>query len=360
MKSFALAILLTVLFSAGASRASTGVGDNSGLLVTTEWLAKHLDDETLVLLHAHWSRSSYKKAHIPGARFLWLNALAKDTPDRSTELPSIEEGRGVLKGLGITERSRVIVYFEGQNMTITTRMILTLSYLGLGDHVALLDGGFEAWKSEGRPVSKEIPKVKPGTFLPKPHPEVVTDAEWMRAHLTDPNVTIIDARVKRYFDGVAGTPAGHVPHAVNIPYSSVADSTSRMIKPDSLRAVFARAGVKPGSHLVTYCHVGQQATLVYFAGRSIGYDVSVYDGSFEDWADRELPVEGPSGKKNSTIAREWILLSSPEWRFFGTDHSMKRYDTFAMIVVLDGSILPLASKAWLRTRYASLPIRGIQ
>lgn len=297
MKRVAFAVLSILFFTSTTYCGSAGPSDQPGLVVTTTWLAQHLDDENLVLLHAHWTRGSYKKAHIPGARFLWLNALAKDTPDRNTELPSINEGGKVLKDLGITDRSRVIVYFEGGNMTMSTRMILTLSYLGLGDRVALLDGGFEAWKSEGRPVSKEIPKIKAGTFVPKAHPEFVTDADWVRAHLTDPGVTIIDARARRFYDGAAGTPAGHVPHAVSIPFSSVADSTNRMLRPDSLRAVFQRAGVKPGSHLVTYCHVGQQATLVAFAARLIGYDVSVYDGSFEDWAERELPVEDPSGKK---------------------------------------------------------------
>jgi thiosulfate/3-mercaptopyruvate sulfurtransferase len=176
-------------------------------------------------------------------------------------------------------------------------MILTLTYFGLGDRVALLDGGFDAWKSEGRPISKEIPKVKPGTFVPKLHPEVVSDVEWVRNHLSDPNVTIIDARSRRYYDGVAGTPPGHLPHAVSIPISSVADSTNRMLNPDSLRVVFEKAGVKPGSHLVSYCHVGQAASLVYLAARLIGYDVSVYDGSFEDWADREFPVEVSSDKQ---------------------------------------------------------------
>jgi thiosulfate/3-mercaptopyruvate sulfurtransferase len=297
MKSIAFAFLSIMFFPAAANCASNGPSDKPGLLVTTEWLAKHLDDDNLVLLHAHWTNSSYKKGHIPGARFLWLNALAKNTPERNTELPSTEEARAVLEDLGITDQSRVIVYFEGQNMTMATRMILTLTYFGLGDRVALLDGGFDAWKSEGRPVSKEIPKVKPGTFVPKLHPEVVSDVEWVRNHLSDPNVTIIDARSRRYYDGAAGTPPGHLPHAVSIPFSSVADSTNRMINPDSLRVVFEKAGVKLGNRLVTYCHVGQAASLVYLAARLIGYDVSVYDGSFEDWADREFPVEVSSQKK---------------------------------------------------------------
>jgi len=297
MKRFAFGFVLLVSLAAVANCASSGLSDNPGLLVTTEWLANHLNDENLVLLHAHWTNGSYKKGHIPGARFLWLAALAKDTPERNTELPSTAEARAVLKDLGVTEKSRIIVYFEGGNMTMASRMILTMSYLGLGDRVALLDGGFDVWKHEGRPVSTQVPKVKAGTFVPKLHPEVVVESEWIRSHLSDPNVTMIDARARRFFDGAAGTPPGHLPHALSVPFSSVADSTNRMLSLDSLRGVFQRAGVKSGSHLVTYCHVGQQATLVYLAARLIGYDVSVYDGSFQDWSDRELPVENPSEKK---------------------------------------------------------------
>jgi thiosulfate/3-mercaptopyruvate sulfurtransferase len=293
-----VSILLTLLVCSlsianGLSRSDNG----SDLLVTTDWLAKHLNDENLVLLHANWTRSAYKKAHIPGARFLWLNALTKDTPDRNTELPSKKEGAEVLKDLGITDHSRIVVYFEGGNMTMTTRMILTLTYFGLGDRVSLLDGGFEAWKNEKRPVTKEIPKFKPGTYVPTIHPEVVADAKWVQSHETDPNVTIIDARAQRFYEGKAGTPPGHIPHAVSVPFSSVADTTNRMLDLEALRQVFLKAGVKPGNKIVTYCHVGQQATLVYFAAKCLGYDARVYDGSFEDWSDLELPVENPSEKK---------------------------------------------------------------
>ena len=274
---------------------------NSDILVSTDWLAKHLNDDNLVVIHVNWSRGSYKRSHIPGARFLWIPAFAKDTPDRNTELPSVEEATTVLKDLGINKDSRIVIYFVGQNVTLTTRMLLTLTYLGV-DHVAMLDGGFDAWKNEGRPVTNEIPNVKPGTLVPVLHPEVVTDADWLLKHLSDPGVTIIDARARRYYDGsegggVGGEFKGHIPHSVSIPYSSLADSTNHLLDPTALRKAFETAGVKPGSQVVTYCHVGQQATFVYFVARYLGYDAKLYDGSFEDWSDRGLPVENPSEKK---------------------------------------------------------------
>jgi len=295
MKSIAV-VLTVVLFAFLTALADP----NTHMLVSTDWLAQHLHDKNLVVLHAHWTRGNYKKAHIPGARFLWMEALAKNTPDRSTELPTAKDAAVVLRDLGMNKDSRIVVYFEGQNVTMTTRMIMTLTYLGLGNQVALLDGGFEAWKSEGRPVTNEIPKVTPGTYVPVLHPEVVTDADWVMKHLTDPKVTIVDARSTRFYDGsspVSGGVRGHIPHSVSIPFSSIGDSTNRILSPDALSALFTKAGVKPGNTVVTYCHVGQQATLVYFAARYLGYNAKVYDGSFEDWSDRELPIENPFGKK---------------------------------------------------------------
>lgn len=286
--------MLAVMTTLGTATASSG---GPGLVVSTQWLADHLNDQNLVILHANWTSPSYKKGHIPGARFLWINSLSKDTPERNTEVPSLSDGAKVLKNLGVTDQSKIVVYFEGQNMTMSARMILTLSYLGLGDRVSLLDGGLDAWKSEGRPVTKEVPTIQPGNYVPKLHPEVIADADWIKKHLDDAGITIIDARVRRFYDGSAGTPPGHIPHALSIPFSSVADSTNKMLAPDVLRQVFDKAGVKPGTRLVTYCHVGQQASLVYLAARMIGYDVRVYDGSFEDWSDRELPVESPQAKK---------------------------------------------------------------
>lgn len=294
MKS-TLIVAIFILFplSAGAQP------DGSIRVVSTAWLAEHLNDPNLVILQSGWTRGNYKSEHIPGALFLWLNGFSSDTPDLSTQLPDAVKVEPLLNELGITNKSKIVVYFEGQNVTMTARMILTFDYFGLGNQASYLDGGLDAWKREGRPVTKEISNPQKGTFKPSLHSEHIADAEWIARNLHDPNVKIIDARSARFYEGNGGgmPRPGHIPGAVNIPYSSVVDSTNLLLPRETLKEMFLKAGVNPGNKVVTYCHVGQQASLLYFVARSLGYDARLYDGSFEDWSGREnLPVDNPAEK----------------------------------------------------------------
>ncbi len=296
MKFFILTLALLIpAFVLSAQKV-----EDSQLIVSTTWLAQHLNDPHLVILHAASTNPGYRREHVPGARFLWTSSLSKNTPERNNELPSLSEAARVLKKLGINEDSRIVVYFEGSNVSMGARMVFTLTYLGLGDRVSLLDGGFDAWKKEGRPVTRENPAIHPGTYVPAAHPEFAADAKWVQAHLTDPATAIIDARGKKVYDGEAAAPSGHIPHAANIPPTSVSDSSNKFLSLDALREAFEKAGMISGKHIVAYCNSGQQASMLFLAARRLGYPVRLYDGSFEDWADRELPIERTRGKIEMT------------------------------------------------------------
>jgi thiosulfate/3-mercaptopyruvate sulfurtransferase len=125
------------------------------------------------------------------------------------------------------------------------------------------------------------------------------DAAYVLARLDAPGTTIVDARDARYYNGEAGGQPrpGHIPNAVNLPFSSLIAGTK--IKDEAaLRQIFAEAGVKAGSEVVSYCHIGMQASLVALAARMLGYEARVYDGSFEEWRGRDdLPVVGPKAAK---------------------------------------------------------------
>jgi thiosulfate/3-mercaptopyruvate sulfurtransferase len=269
--------------------------------VSTQWLADHLNDKDLVVLQTSFSRPEYNAGHLPGARFLWFNWLAPTTPDLSTEMPALDDAQKVLEDLGISNDSKIIIVFARNNVPTTTRMLLAFSYLGFGDQVAILDGGLEAWKAEGRPVSKEAPTVTRTSVIITLHPEVITNADWVKAHLASPHVKIIDARTRNFYDGNGGgvSRTGHIKRAKSMPYASVLDSTNRILPISELQKLFEAAGVMKGDTVVTYCHVGQQATVPYAAARVLGYTAIVYDGSFEDWnvRDDSYPVEKTGTEK---------------------------------------------------------------
>ena len=146
----------------------------------------------------------------------------------------------------------------------------------------------------------DVPQVTRGSITPRPHPELIVDAAWVAANLNKPKIAIVDARAPEFYSGASAgrmPRAGHIPGAVNIPFSTLGDAANKMQESATLKKIFSEAGIKQGDQVVSYCHIGQQATVVYFAAKYLGYDARLYDGSFEDWSRRsELPVARPSSK----------------------------------------------------------------
>ncbi len=303
--------MLTALTLAACSVAAPqarGASPRDSLVVTTTWLAAHVHDPDLVLLHVG-DRAGYNQAHIPGARFVSLRDLstsAQDDQGLHLEMLPPAELRDQLAALGVSDGSRVVVYYGKDWLSPTTRVIFTLEYAGLGDRVSLLDGGQEAWTRDGRAVTADVPPPKTGTLAPlRPRPLVV-DAAWVRAHLATSGIAIVDARDPEFYDGTrAGGRddhphrAGHIAGAHSVPFSSVTDDAMMVRSQEELAARFSRAGVKPGDTVVAYCHIGQQATAAIFAARLLGHPVRLYDGSFEDWsAHADYPVDNPGAGKH--------------------------------------------------------------
>lgn len=267
-------------------------------IVSTQWLSEHLNDPTVVVLHLAGMRRDYTTGHIPGARFLWFNDVAPSNPDLNTELPSVDQLKTLFESLGVSDNSRVIVY--GQTITpLVARVYMTLDYLGAGDRAAVLDGGLKAWKAGGRPISTETPKVARGKFTPHVHADAVVNADFVKANIDKPGLRILDARTPNFYtgEGGGGPRPGHVTSAQNIPYTTLTDSAGRLLDRSVISGMFTAAGVQPTDRVVTYCHVGQQASLLYLAAKYVGLKASLYDGSFEDWSSREdTPIVGPVKK----------------------------------------------------------------
>jgi thiosulfate/3-mercaptopyruvate sulfurtransferase len=293
------AAVATIVVLHGAETATLApVSPRDNLLVSTEWLATHLDDPNLVLLHVGDPRE-YRGEHIAGARLITLRDIS--TPHEpgalSLEMLAPDELRTRLEKLGISDESRIVVYYGKDWVSPATRVVLTLDWIGLGERTSLLDGGMPLWKQQGRPVTNVVPAAaKTGRLTARPvRGELIVDHAAVQRSIKAPGVTIVDARAAMFYDGPSHGEhrAGHIPRAVNLPFNSVFGDDLRLLSAESLTTLFRKAGVRPGDSVVVYCHIGQQATAVIFAARSLGYVARLYDGSFDDWSARkELPVEG--------------------------------------------------------------------
>ncbi|HEY0017099.1 MAG TPA: sulfurtransferase [Longimicrobium sp.] len=276
--------------------------DNS-LLVSTEGLARRLNDPRTVIIHVGRDRASYDAGHIPGARFLPLSSIVTEQGGVPNELPPVEQLESTFEALGVSDNSRVVLYGDLAGLA-AARAFFTLDYLGKTD-AALLDGGLERWRSENNPVSTEAPSVRPGALTVRARRDIVVNADWVRERLgNDSTIVLIDARPPAEFTGDTPgegiTRPGHIPGAHNIFWRTalVSDQDLRLRSPEVLHAPFTLADAALGDTIVAYCRTGVQASHIYYQARYLRRPVVMYDGSFIDWSRRgeEYPVERGTGE----------------------------------------------------------------
>jgi thiosulfate/3-mercaptopyruvate sulfurtransferase len=295
------AIFAVVAAFLPAAPACGGHGTPDSMLVSSSWLSAHLKDPNLVILSVG-EKTDYDQGHIPGAVFLdYMSTHTMDGPPSLTmELLPISELVETFGKLGVSSSSRIVLYMSHDRWPVATRVFWTLDAMGLGSKASILDGGFPMWKAEGGAISKEVRTPARGTLDACPQTDVIAETGYVSANLKHPGVAIVDARVRDYFTGARtgnGKRPGHIPGATNVPFDSLVDDKGKLKSGEVLRSIMQGAGVKPGDRIVSYCHIGQQATLVYFVARYLGYDARMYDGSWEDWsAHKDLPAETGSNK----------------------------------------------------------------
>jgi thiosulfate/3-mercaptopyruvate sulfurtransferase len=313
---------------AGAQRPASNPRET--LLVTPQWLAAHLRDPYLVFLHVG-DPSKYASSHIPGARLIemqdvsvtdmtemirQMTARGMTPPDRkppltgpenglTLEMPTAEQLRGQLAKFGIGDNSTIVVYHANQWFSPSTRIIFTLDYAGLGARTVVLDGGLPAWVHANQATTSDVPPpATPGKLSALTLRPLIANAQFVNERGGTPGVALIDARAESFYQGVppnnamdANRRLGHIPRARSLSFDQMFDDAGYLEPADTLRALFAKAGVQPGDTVVAYCHVGQQATAVLFAARTLGHPVKLYDGSFDEWNKlTQYAVEKPSAK----------------------------------------------------------------
>jgi thiosulfate/3-mercaptopyruvate sulfurtransferase len=264
------------------------------LLIETQKLAQLLSSPQLRLLDAR-PPEEYRLGHLPGAAN--LPAPATDDLDanrRGFPIPS-DWAERLFRGAGISSNSPVVIY-DDQGNRFAARVFYVLEFFG-HSNAQVLNGGFKKWQREGLPLTTDSPGIAPGDFKPQANSALIATSEWVKAHLKDPQVKLLDARSAAEFKGerIQGPRGGHIPGAINLEWTRVVDSgeIKTFLDAPSLEKLFSDARVLPSQEVVTYCQVGMRAAALYFALRLLGYErVRIYDGSWQEWsALADLPVE---------------------------------------------------------------------
>ncbi|MCP3472510.1 3-mercaptopyruvate sulfurtransferase [Bradyrhizobium sp. CCGUVB1N3] len=272
-------------------------------LVSTEWLAAHLNDANVKILDATFKlpgvlplpKDDYLAAHLPGAVFFDVDAVSDHSNPLPHMFPSAEQFGRDVGHLGISNADTVVIYDAGGWVAAPRAWWMYLSN-GHGN-VRILNGGLKKWRAEGRPVEGGEVKPKSATFKASYDPKRVRSMQQLIANVESRAEQVIDARPAERFEGRAAEPrpgirSGHIPGARNVPYAQLFDAATGEMKPlADLRAAFTGAGVKLDAPIVTSCGSGVSAGVLTLALYRLGVtDTALYDGSWSEWGQEGGPA----------------------------------------------------------------------
>ncbi|MEL6621740.1 MAG: 3-mercaptopyruvate sulfurtransferase [Pseudomonadota bacterium] len=265
-------------------------------IVETDWLAERLDAPDLVVvdgsLHLPTAgrnpRAEYEAAHIPGAIFFDVDAIADKENPLPHMLPSTIQFASMMKKLGIGDGMRVIAY-DSEGIYSAARVWWMFRAMGHED-VAVLNGGLKKWRADGRLVTDmPTPPRQARHFTPQFNATLVRDFDDVKAALANKTEQLADARSAGRFAGTdpeprAGLRSGHMPGAANVPFASLLNADGTLKAESDLRAHFEGAGIDLRKPIATTCGTGVTAGVLALALAVLGRtDVGVYDGSWTEW-----------------------------------------------------------------------------
>ncbi|MCC6302328.1 MAG: sulfurtransferase [Gammaproteobacteria bacterium] len=265
------------------------------LILQPAELAQQLDAEDIVVVDLSGA-AAYARQHIPGA----VNVdFARVTASRSPVmglLPPAEDFGRLLSGAGINPLSHVVAY-DGENGLKASRFLWTLDVAGHA-RFSLLNGGLQAWLNAQLPVeSGPGPAVEPGAYTVGFRPEHQADREYIRSHLGDPSVAVLDVRTAGEYSGAdkRAQRAGHIPGAINVDWSNalVGGGDLRLRPAAELQTLYSGAGITPDKEIILHCQTHQRSAHSYIVLKSLGYTrLRGYPGSWSDWGNSpDTPIE---------------------------------------------------------------------
>lgn len=274
-------------------------------LVSTAWLAEHLNDAGLRVIEASYfvpggivkARTLFAANHIPGAVFFDINAFADTSKAKDHAFPTEAIFAARAGELGLKNTDWIIAYDRLGGTCAGARAWFMFRAFG-HTNVAVLDGGLAKWESEQRLVTREVPAFAPSTFSANDPEHWLANTAEILANTAVPTFQLLDARSRGRFEGTepeprSGLRSGHIPGSCSLPSVSMLNAADKTWKdPAALRAAFSEAGIDLGKPLTTTCGSGVTACALAFGAYLAGKpDTVIYDGSWVDWgADLSLPV----------------------------------------------------------------------
>lgn len=276
--------------------------------VSVEWLNERLAAPDIVVVDGSWylptmnrdPEAEYRAGHIPGAVRFDIDTVKDPTNPLPHMLPQPDVFGAQVGAMGIGDGMKIVIY-DGAGLFSAPRVWWTFKVFGARD-VAILEGGFPAWKAQGMPVEEgEVRLRAPRTFTARLDHSAVADLRDIQRMLETGAAQVVDARPADRFRGETPEPrpgvrSGHMPGSLNLPFADITEN-GRLKDPAAIKEALERAGIDPSRPVVTSCGSGVSAAILSLAFESIGRPAkALYDGSWTEWGSREdLPLgTGPA------------------------------------------------------------------
>ncbi|MBI3972192.1 MAG: sulfurtransferase [Chloroflexi bacterium] len=281
---------------------------NNATLVSTQWVAEHLNDPNVRLVEVDVDTTAYEQGHIRNAiGWNWQTQL-EDTVRR--DLPTKEAWERLLGNSGIGNDTKIVFYGDNNNWFAAFAYWIAKIY-GHQD-AALMNGGRKKWELDGRELVKEVPSSPATSYRAGEPDERLRALQFqVRDYINAPNRAMVDVRSPAEFNGEILAPpglpetaqrAGHIPSATNVPWGLAANEDGTFKSRRELEQLYQSKGITPEKQIVAYCRIGERSSHTWFVLKELlGYaDVRNYDGSWTEWGSMiGVPIENPSAQASS-------------------------------------------------------------
>jgi thiosulfate/3-mercaptopyruvate sulfurtransferase len=271
------------------------------VLVTTDWLAEHLNDDGVVVAEVDENPELYDEGHIAGAvKLHWRDDLQDPVERDLVDKPTFER---LLSERGIANDTTLVLYGDKNNW-FAAYAYWYLKIYGHGD-VRILDGGRQKWADEGRELTTKTPQPQQADYEAKERDESIrTYRDSVRVQIGEQSKALVDVRSPQEYAGELIAPpgyeqegaqrAGHIPTAASIPWATAVRDDGTFKSADELRELYEGKGVTPEKEVTAYCRIGERSAHTWFVLRELlGYEtVKNYDGSWTEWGNLvDVPIE---------------------------------------------------------------------